>query len=152
MPKLNKASAPNPPKREIKRSKRPRSAPTTQSTDQPPKSRKSPKKAPKKTTHKSTWKAFERAVGRDFGTRRTPLSGGNSGITRSDTMHDKIFFEAKLRQSFALHKLFVETEKLAKLEDKTPVVAIKEKGKNGYLLLLRPEDLQKVANEYKPEE
>jgi len=127
-----------------------------QSPSKPPKSLSKPPKSPskptksraKKTTHKSTWKAFERVVAKDFGSRRTPLSGGNSGITRSDTVHDKLFVEAKLRQSFALHGLFVETEKLAKLEGKKPMVAIKEKSKKGYLILIRPEDLEEIASYY----
>ena len=52
---------------------------------------------PVKTTHKESWKAFERAVSKDFGTHRTPLSGMVKTITNSDTLHKKIYVECKYR-------------------------------------------------------
>lgn len=130
--------------------RRRRTAPAApKAAEKPPKTLSTVTETPtKKSTHKSTWKAFERRIAKDFGTKRTALSGGNSGVTRADTMHADLFIEAKLRASFSLHTLFVETEKLAAKENKTAVVAIKEKAKKGYLLLLRPEDLQKVARLY----
>jgi len=53
-------------------------------------------------TSPSTWKRAERKVAEFLQTRRTPLSGGNSGHTRSDTLHAKIFAEVKLRKQFTL--------------------------------------------------
>jgi hypothetical protein len=50
--------------------------------------------------HKGTWKNFERVVAALFGTKRTSLSGGNSKITRSDTMHPYLFIECKTRNKF----------------------------------------------------
>ncbi len=41
------------------------------------------------------WKAFERKVAAYFCDKRTPLSGGNSGHTRSDTLHPRLFVECK---------------------------------------------------------
>lgn len=102
-------------------------------------------------THKNTWKASERRVADKFGTRRNPLSGGNSGVTRSDTRHSKLFIESKYRQRHAVVKLYNDTAKLAKLEDKVPVVALFEKGKPGFWLLLKADDLKTVANEYMTE-
>lgn len=95
------------------------------------------------------WKVFERKVAKDFGCTRNALSGRNSKVTASDTLHTDLFIEAKTRKSFSLHKLFKSVRELAQKEDKVPVVVTKERGKHGYLITLRPEDLQKVASFYK---
>mgnify|MGYP000115861270 CR=1 FL=1 len=100
----------------------------------------------KKPTSKSCWKSFEALVGKFFSTRRVPLSGSNSGHgTNSDSLHDKLYIECKVRQKISLWQLFTDTEEKAKVEKKFPVVAIKQKGGKGYLLVLRPEDLQEIA-------
>lgn len=100
----------------------------------------------KHPTSKSAWKSFERLVASFFGTRRVPLSGSNSGHgTNSDSLHPKLYIECKVRGKIALWQLFIDTEKKAKTEGKTPLVAIKQKGEKGYLLVMRPEDLQKIA-------
>lgn len=99
----------------------------------------------KHPTSKSAWKAFERTVASYFGTRRVPLSGSNSGHgTNSDSLHPKLYIECKVRSKIALWQLFVDTEKKAKVENKIPVVAIKQKGEKGYLLVIRPEDLEAI--------
>lgn len=100
---------------------------------------------------KNTWKSFERVVATYFGTRRVPLSGSNSGHgTNSDSLHPKLYIECKVRSKIALWQLFIDTEKKAKVEGKIPVVAIKQKGEKGYLLVMRPEDLEKI-NEIRSE-
>lgn len=105
----------------------------------------------KNPTSKSAWKSFERVVANYFGTRRVPLSGSNSGHgTNSDSLHPKLYIECKVRSKIALWQLFVDTEKKAKIEGKVPVVAIKQKGEKGYLLVMRPEDLEKI-NEIRSE-
>lgn len=99
----------------------------------------------KHATSKSCWKTFERIVANYFGTRRVPLSGSNSGHgTNSDSLHPKLYIECKVRNKIALWQLFVDTEKKAKVESKVPIVAVKQKGEKGYLLVMRPEDLEKV--------
>lgn len=99
-----------------------------------------------KPTSKSTWKLFERVVAKFFGTRRVPLSGSNSGHgTNSDSLHPKLYIECKVRGKISLWQLFIDTENKAKVENKLPVVAIKQKGEKGYLLVMRPEDLEKIA-------
>lgn len=104
----------------------------------------------KKPTSKSTWKSFERKVAEFFGTKRVPLSGSNSGHgTNSDSLHPKVYIECKVREKFALWSLFVDTERKAKVENKVPVVAIKQKGETGYLLVLRPEDLEELTKHHK---
>lgn len=98
-----------------------------------------------KPTSKECWKSFERVVATYFGTRRVPLSGSNSGHgTNSDSLHPKLYIECKVRNKIALWQLFTDTEKKAKVEGKVPVVAIKQKGEKGYLLIMRPEDLEKI--------
>ena len=100
----------------------------------------------KNSTSKSCWKGFERKVAEDFGTKRVPLSGSNSGHnTNSDSLHPELYIECKVRHKISLWTLFTDTEDKAKHENKVPIVAIKQKGAKGYLLVLRPEDLQKVA-------
>jgi len=99
-----------------------------------------------KPTSKVSWKSFEALVAKFFSTRRVPLSGSNSGHgTNSDSLHDKLYIECKVRQKISLWQLFTDTEEKAKVEKKFPVVAIKQKGGKGYLLVLRPEDLQEIA-------
>lgn len=100
-------------------------------------------------THKRTWQKFESLVASLFGTKRVPLSGSNSGHnTHSDSMHPDIYIECKLRESFSLWKLFEDTEKKARKENKIPLVAIKEKGKNGLLFIIRPEDIKRLSELY----
>jgi len=98
-------------------------------------------------TARSTWKGGERRIAARFGTKRTPLSGGNSGHTRSDTLHPRLFVEAKLRKVHSAVTLWRDTAELARLEGKTPVVALQEKGKNGFWVLAHIDDLPAVARE-----
>lgn len=94
-----------------------------------------------------TWKRVEQRIASLFGTRRTPLSGGNSGHTRSDTLHKDIFIEAKYRQKHTAVTLWRQTAELAKKEGKTPVVALAEKNKPGFWILVHADDIQKVAEQ-----
>lgn len=97
-------------------------------------------------TSKSSWKQLERVVAEFFGTRRVPLSGSNSGHgTNSDSLHEKLYIECKLRGKISLWALFEDTERKAKQENKIPIVAIKQKGSRGYLLVMRPLDVKKIA-------
>jgi hypothetical protein len=106
------------------------------------------KQAPKKkatgSTHKSTWKKMEQRVADLFGAKRTPLSGMANSMTKADMIHHKIFIEAKLRANSPMYDLYLETEAKAKKENKIPVVAIQKKNHSGFLLILRPEDLENV--------
>ena len=51
------------------------------------------------STHRSTWKRRERDAARLFGARRQVLSGssGREDVTGSDTTHERLFIETKLR-------------------------------------------------------
>ena len=96
----------------------------------------------KKPTSKSCWKSFEREVAKHFGTKRVPLSGSN---TNSDTLHPKLYIECKVRGKSAIWTLFEDTRNKAKVEKKIPIIALRQKGGKGYLLVIRPEDLHKIS-------
>lgn len=96
---------------------------------------------------KKTWKSIERRVADFFGTVRTPLSGGASRHTRSDTLQGKLFIEVKYRQVHSAVALWRKTRKLAKKEGKIPLVALAEKGKKGFWLVMHSEDLVEVAQQ-----
>lgn len=100
----------------------------------------------KHPTSKNTWKEFERRVASFFGTRRVPLSGSNSGHgTNSDSLHPELYIECKVRQKSSLCTLFRDTAFKAKAENKLPIVAIKQKNERGYLLVMRPCDLEEIV-------
>lgn len=94
------------------------------------------------------WKRLERDTAKLFGTRRTPLSGINSAHTGSDTLHQRLYIECKLRKSSAIHRLYDETADAAKAEDKIPVLALRQKNRP-ILLVMTPYDLPMVADYYK---
>ena len=101
-------------------------------------------------TAKGTWKRVEREIAALFGTKRVPLSGINSGHgTHSDTLRPRLYIEVKYREKYAVFTLFRDIMSKAKAEDKTPILALKEKGKQGVLLMLRYEDILDVADEIK---
>lgn len=91
------------------------------------------------------WKAFERRVARFFGTERNALSGGNSKLTRSDSLHPSLFIEAKQRKRFAAVRLWDATKQLADRENKTPVVCLSEKGRPGFWVLVHSDHVSALA-------
>jgi hypothetical protein len=93
------------------------------------------------------WKQFERRIAAFFNTVRKPLSGGAHVIGRSDSQHERLFIECKLRAKSPIHRLFAETEAKAKKEGKTPILALQEKYHEGWLLVCRPQDIHKVHAE-----
>ena len=80
------------------------------------------------------WKRREREVATYFNGIRTALSGINSKITRADVIHDELFVECKLRAKHSVVSLWDDTAKLAKDEDKIPVIALCEKNRPGFFL------------------
>jgi hypothetical protein len=93
----------------------------------------------------STSKAAERRVAEVFGTRRTPLSGSNSGHTASDSLHPALFLEVKQRLRFAAWTLWDSTKKLARKEKKLPVLALDRVGSPGFLVVVHSDDLGALA-------
>jgi len=94
------------------------------------------------------WKNVERRIARKFGTERTPLSGGNSRHTRSDSLHKDIYMEQKYSKRFAFHNLFRKTAELAKLENKIPCLITTEKYKRYSLVTCKLEEITVIAIAY----
>jgi hypothetical protein len=96
----------------------------------------------------AAWKQAERRLAALFGTRRRPLSGGNSGGGRDDAMHDRLFIENKWRKKHSTWTLYRDTKEKATAEGKTPVIGLQEKYKSGILLVIHTDDLETVLLEY----
>jgi hypothetical protein len=86
-----------------------------------------------------------------FGTQRTSLSGGNSKITRSDTMHTQLFIEVKMRVKHTAVTLWDDTKALADKEKKIPVVCLSEKNRPGFWVLCHVDDLRAIALHRRPD-
>lgn len=98
--------------------------------------------------HSSTWKAFERRVAVDFGSTRNALSGGNSKVTRSDSLHPRLFISCKHGLRSAFWRLYLEELPKAKKEDKTVILCLGNKNHEGYLVACHSNDLQNLVCEY----
>ena len=95
--------------------------------------------------HRSTWKKGEAKIAEMFGTRRTPLSGGNSGHTRSDTLHLDLFIEVKHRKKYPLEKLLFKTFNEANKEDKIPLMVFLKLHSPEPLILCKLKDLKEIS-------
>ena len=100
-------------------------------------------------THKSTWKRRERDGAKLFGARRQVLSGssGRAEATCSDSTHERLFVETKLRASSSVRSLWEKVRDLARRERKTPVLMLYSKHKPGALVVVHEDDLAAVAAE-----
>jgi hypothetical protein len=99
------------------------------------------------STHRATWKRRERDAARFFGAERQPLSGSAGRPTGSDSTHDRLYIECKMRASSAVRTLWEQTRDRARKERKTPVLALFAKGKPGGLIVVHQDDLAAVAAE-----
>ena len=93
------------------------------------------------------WKNRERIVSRFFGGIRNALSGINSKVTHSDVIHDTLFIECKLRAKHSAVKLWDDTKILADKEKKTPVIALCEKNRPGFWIMVHSDDFETVSKE-----
>ena len=91
----------------------------------------------------------ERLVSRFFGGVRNALSGINSKVTHSDVIHESLFIECKLRAKHTAVKLWDETKVLADKEKKTPVIALCEKNRPGFWIMVHSDDFSEVSKELK---
>lgn len=92
----------------------------------------------------SAWKNFERYVASIFNTTRNALSGGNSKMTRSDSLHSDLFISCKYTKSnhARLRALVAEERKKAKAEGKIAVTVIGEAGdRSNAIVVLHLQDL-----------
>ena len=89
------------------------------------------------------WKRAEQKCATAIGSRRTPLSGGASQITRSDSLHPTIYLETKYRKRFAVVELMRETEVKARVENKVAVLGLVQKGLHTRYYLI-PEPLMRL--------
>lgn len=97
------------------------------------------------------WKKRERDGAKAFGAKRTIGSGslGREDRTCSDSTHETLFIETKLRANHAAVSLWDKTAKLAKKEKKTPVILLAEKNRPGLWILARLEDIPEIAASYR---
>jgi peptidyl-tRNA hydrolase len=95
------------------------------------------------------WKVAERRIARLFGVERNALSGGNSKITRSDSLHRQLYIESKWGSRSSLWTLYKDTKVKAKLENKIPILSICLKSHEGSLLVVHVNDLPKLLEIYK---
>ena len=101
------------------------------------------------STHRTSWKRRERDAAGLFGAQRQVLSGscGRGERGRSDTTHERLYVESKLRASSSVRSLWEKTRDLARRERKVPVVALYDKRKPGALIVVHENDLAAVAAE-----
>src|SRR5262245_28898632 len=101
------------------------------------------------STHRTSWKRRERNAASLFGAQRQVLSDscGRGERSRSDTNHDRLFIETKLRASSSVRSLCEKTRELARRESKVPVLMLYAKGKPGGLIVVHENDLAAVASE-----
>ena len=83
-------------------------------------------------------KTDERRLGKYFGVGRTPLSGGNSGHTRSDTLHPRLYLEAKGSEDMRLFSLFNKCREQTKT---CPMLVLSEDQFGPVLLCINSMDL-----------
>ncbi|KKK56874.1 hypothetical protein LCGC14_3060130, partial [marine sediment metagenome] len=95
--------------------------------------------------NRNTWKSGERRIAELFGTRRTPLSGGNSGHTRSDTLHKELFIEVKHSKKHPKEVLVNKTFKEAKNEAKIPLLVFLKLNFSEPLILCKLKDIKKIS-------
>jgi hypothetical protein len=110
-------------------------------------SRKEADKQGSSMTSKSAWKRRERGIAADHGTYRTPLSGGGSRHTRSDSLHPTLYIEHKLRAKLPFRQLFLDTREKAKKEGKTPIIVLSEKHSPIKEVLLDYDDYLRLVKE-----
>lgn len=94
------------------------------------------------------WKRAERKVAEWFGARRNPLSGSTDHTSKSDTIHERLFIEVKFSQKpFSSVNIWDTANEKSQVEGKVPVVALVQKGRPGFWLVVHCDDLANVTLE-----
>ena len=101
-------------------------------------------------TSRRTWQRSEGRAAALFGCCRQVGSGssGREDLTASDSTHPVLFIESKLRDRHTTRTLHDATKKQASREGKTPVLALFDKNRPGFLLCIYSEDFMTVVAEY----
>jgi hypothetical protein len=89
------------------------------------------------------WKAFERAVAAFFGCSRT---GPMQEKDANDIDHPHLHCQCKHGKRFAILTIWDAAKKIADRDGKIPIVAIKQKGRHGFWLMVHSSDLNAVSN------
>ena len=101
-------------------------------------------------TSRRTWQLAEGRAAALFGCRRQTNSGssGRDDLTGSDSTHETLYIESKLRDRHTVRTLHDGTKKKATKERKTPVVVLFDKQRPGCLVVVHSDDLMTVVAEY----
>ena len=102
------------------------------------------------TTSRSTWKRAERKAARFYGTERLPGSGAWRRITKSDTMHDRLYIEVKLKHHWpktGVWPIFVDAAEKAKVEGKIPMLVVRTKGQSLVLHIISQDGIETLVQE-----
>ena len=94
-----------------------------------------------------SWKVLERRIAKELGTKRTPLSGSNSGQTSSDTLSDRYYVEVKYRKKIPFLTVFNDTVEKARKEGKKPIVVFHEAGSKRNIVMLDLNDFVNMEKE-----
>ena len=101
--------------------------------------------------HRNTWKSGERRIAKVFGTYRTPLSGSSSRHTKSDSLHKTLFIEVKHRKKLVAERLWNDTCKDAKGENKIPLIVLLKKNYPDPIIICKLKDMKNISDEIKGE-
>lgn len=93
------------------------------------------------------WKRNERKAAALFGSKRNSLSGGNSKLSRSDSIHPRLFLECKQAKRHAVWTLYDEVRPKARKEKKIPVVVLRRNRSPGMLLCIHSDHIETVLKE-----
>ena len=93
-------------------------------------------------THRRTWQKFETIVPRFFGVERTgPMQSKNA----NDIDHPHLHVQCKYATRHAIVTVWDDAQCAS--AGKIPVVAVKQKGRHGFWLLIHSADLAAVAHQ-----
>lgn len=90
------------------------------------------------------WKQFERDVAAFFGCFRT---GPDQEKDASDIDHDHLHVQCKYSMRHAIVSVWDAAKKVADRSGRIPVVAIKQKYRQGFWIMIHSSDLTAVANQ-----
>lgn len=102
------------------------------------------------STHRRTWQKAEGRAAAPFGARRSPGSGSSGRddvLSTSDSTHERLYIETKLKAKTAVRSLHDEVKPKARKEGKVPVLALFDKGRPGCLYVVHSDDLEAFAAE-----